>query len=143
MLQLVASLRSVQEVEQILRFEKPRHHDDEDVELEEFDEVEAEIDDLSEQDFGDNEEEDYASVTVPEWSRRLEDGPPKLTPGELEEVDSQSREVEIERLLRMKVLKELPEGADTSQYKFLSTRVVYDWRHREDKWKKTWKTCRP
>ena len=47
-----------------------------------------------------------------------------------------SRTREIERLTDMTVLKKLPEGADLSKYKFLSTTVVYDWRHRENEWRR-------
>ena len=70
------------------------------------------------------------------WSNDVEDGPPKVTDEELEEIDAQSREVEIERLLEMNVLKKLPPEADTSKYKCLSTKVVYDWRHRDGTWKR-------
>ena len=36
----------------------------------------------------------------------------------------------------MTVLKKLEKGADLSKYKFLSTQVVYDWRHRLGKWQR-------
>ena len=36
----------------------------------------------------------------------------------------------------MTVLKKFPEGADLSNYKFLSTKVVYDLRHRENEWRR-------
>ena len=34
------------------------------------------------------------------------------------------------------MLKKSPEGADLSKYEFLSTKVVYDWRHRENEWRR-------
>ena len=36
----------------------------------------------------------------------------------------------------MKVLNELPEGTNVDRYKFLSTKVVYDWRHRDNEWQR-------
>ena len=36
----------------------------------------------------------------------------------------------------MKVLKELPEGTSVSNYKYLSTKVVYDWRRRDNEWQR-------
>ena len=36
----------------------------------------------------------------------------------------------------MKVLNKLPKDADLTKYKFLSTKVVYDWRHRESEWRR-------
>ena len=71
-----------------------------------------------------------------EWPHNFEDGPPKLSGNDLEEVDEQSRGVEIERLLNMKVLKELPENADSGSYKLISAKVVCDWRHRDGQWKR-------
>ena len=80
--------------------------------------------------------EDEVPEEVPTWSHAVEDGPPKLDEGELERVDGVSRQKEIERLTEMKVLKEMPEGTDVSKYKFLSTKVVYDWRHRAGEWRR-------
>ena len=60
----------------------------------------------------------------------------KLDEDELAKVDIVSREHEISRLTDMKVLKELPEGTSREKYKFLSTKVVYDWRHRDKDWQR-------
>ena len=38
--------------------------------------------------------------------------------------------------MEMNVLKEMPEGTDVSKYKFLSTKVLYDWRHHEGEWRR-------
>ena len=126
-------VRSVQTIEKFLRTEHPRYHGDEEVDLDEFDEMEVEMEDYDE-DFPDYEpdgEQEQAS-DLPTWLHSFEEGPPKLTDEELEKVDVVSRETEIDRLTKMKVLKELGPEADISSYKFLSTKVVYDWRHREN-----------
>ena len=47
-----------------------------------------------------------------------------------------SRTHEIERLTDMTELRKFPKEADLSKYKFLSTKVVYDWRHRENEWRR-------
>ena len=74
---------------------------------------------------------------VPTWSHEFEEGPPKLEEHELEAVDLQSRKTEIERLMDMKVLKPISEAQATSgSYKHLSTKIVYDWRHRDGQWKR-------
>ena len=131
----VEYVRSVNEIESFMRKELPRYHIDEEVELDELDELETAVG--SENDDGSgfiSEEEDEAPNDIPKWSHDVEEGPPKLDEKELEKVDGVSRQKEIERLTEMKVLKEMPEGADVS--KFLSTKVVYDWRHREGEWRR-------
>ena len=56
---------------------------------------------------------------------------------ELDAVDRQSRKTEIERLMDMKVLKPISEEQATSgSYKHLSTKIVYNWRHRDGQWKR-------
>ena len=86
--------------------------------------------------------EDYDSEKtfdeeVPTWSHEFEEGPPKLEEHELEAVDRQSRKTEIERLMDMTVLKAISEAQATSgSYKRLSTKIVYDWRHRDGQWKR-------
>ena len=51
--------------------------------------------------------------------------------------DRQSRKTEIERLMDMKVLKPISEAQATNgSYKHLSTKIVYDWRHRDGQWKR-------
>ena len=73
---------------------------------------------------------------MPTWSNDFESGPPKIEGEELARVDGVSRAHEIERLTKMKVLNKLPKDADLTKYKFLSTKVVYDWRHRESEWRR-------
>ena len=95
--------RSAQTSEKVLRTEHPRYHDDEEVESDEFDEMEVEMEDYDE-DFPDYEsdgEQEQASH-LPTWSHSFEEGPPKLTEDELEKVDVVSREKEIDSLMKMK-----------------------------------------
>ena len=73
---------------------------------------------------------------MPTWSNDFESGPPKIEGEELAKVDGVSRAHEIERLTKMKVLNKLPKDADLTKYKFLSPKVVYDWRHRESEWRR-------
>ena len=122
------------ETESFLRTEEPMYHDDEEVELDEFEGLQAEF----EEDAGDYESdgEEELPKGMPTWSNEFDSGPPKLAEEELAKVDGVSRTHEIERLTDMTVLKKLPEGADLSKYKFLSTKVVYDWRHRENEWRR-------
>ena len=84
------SLRSVRDVEKFLKREELRYNDDEEVDIEEFEGLEAEIED-EEQAFEDYENEEPVSENVPTWSHELEEGPPKLHENELEAVDRQSR----------------------------------------------------
>ena len=111
-------------------------NDDEEVEMEELEEVEAELEEYEDEKIPEWEDEDEWNEKLPTWSNKFEDGPPKLTDEELETVDNQSRSFEIERLEGMGVLKRLQPDADKSKYKFLSTTVVYDWRHRENRWQR-------
>ena len=125
----VCSLKSVRDVERFLKKEELKYNDDEEVDIEEFNGLEAEIED--------EEDEEMTSEDVPTWSHDLEEGPPKLEEHELEAVDRQSRKTEIERLMEMKVLKPISEDQATSgNYKHLSTKIVYDWRHRDGQWKR-------
>ena len=132
----VCSLKSVRDVERFLKKEELKYNDDEEVDIEEFNGLEAEIDD-EEEVVEDYEDEEMTSEDVPTWSHDLEEGPPKLEEHELEAVDRQSRKTEIERLMEMKVLKPISEDQATSgNYKHLSTKIVYDWRHRDGQWKR-------
>ena len=132
----VCSLKSVRDVERFLKKEELKYNDDEEVDIEEFNGLEAEIDD-EEEVVEDYEDEEMTNEDVPTWSHDLEEGPPKLEEHELEAVDRQSRKTEIERLMEMKVLKPISEDQATSgNYKHLSTKIVYDWRHRDGQWKR-------
>ena len=57
---------------------------------------------------------------------------PVLTPHELDRTEIASRKAEIERLLKMKVLEEVPELPPEA--KMLQTRHVMDSRFREGRW---------
>ena len=132
----VCSLKSVRDVERFLKKEELKYNDDEEVDIEEFNGLEAEVED-EEEIVEDYEDEEMTSEDVPTWSHDLEEGPPKLEEHELEAVDRQSRKTEIERLMEMKVLKPITEDQATSgNYKHLSTKIVYDWRHRDGQWKR-------
>ena len=132
----VCSLKSVRDVEKFLKKEELKYNDDEEVDIEEFGSLEAEIEDEDEV-VEDYDNEEIFNEEVPTWSHEFEEGPPKLEEHELEAVDRQSRKAEIERLMDMKVLKPISEAQATSgSYKRLSTKIVYDWRHRDGQWKR-------
>ena len=130
----VIAARSVKKIEPFLRKELPKYHDDEEVDLDEFENIEAEIEEDEWWCESDGEEE--IPEGMPTWSNDFESGPPKIEGEELAKVDGVSRAHEIERLTKMKVLNKLPKDADLTKYKFLSTKVVYDWRHRESEWRR-------
>ena len=125
----VMASRSVEEIESFLRTEEPMYHDDEDVELDEFEGLQAEFEEDDGEYESDGEEE--LPKGMPTWSNDFDSGPPNLDEEELAKVDGVSRSHEIERLTKMTVLNKPPKDADLTKYKFLSTKVVYDWRHRE------------
>ena len=132
----VCSLKSVQDIEKFLKKEELKYNDDEEVDIEEFGGLEAEIED-EEEVVEDYNGEEVMDEEVPTWSHEFEEGPPKLEEHELEAVDRQSRKTEIESLLDMKILKPISEAQATSgSYKHLSTKIVYDWRHRDGQWKR-------
>ena len=131
----VCSLKSVKDVEKFLKKEELRYHDDEEVDIEEFEGLEAEIHD-EEEVVEDYEFDEAPNDDVPTWSHDFEEGPPKLEEHELEAVDRQSRKTEIHRLMDMNVLKPISEAQATSgSYLHLSTKIVSDWRHRDRQWK--------
>ena len=68
------------------------HDDEEEVELEELEDVEAEFEEL------------------PTWSNEVEEGLPKFSEEELDRVDKVSRRTELDRLYGQSVLKKLPPG---------------------------------
>ena len=132
----VCRLKSVRDVERFLKKEELNYNDDEEVSIEEFDGLDAEIDN-EEGILQDYESEESPNEEVPTWSHDFDEGPPKLEEHELEVIDRQSRKTEIERLMDMKVLKPIREEQATSgSYKRLSTKIVYDWRHRDGQWKR-------
>eukprot|EP00439_Symbiodinium_sp_Y106_P061355 s5691_g9.t1 len=111
------------------------YHDDEEVELDEFEGLQAEFEEEDEGKYESDGEEEIPEG-MPTWSNDFDSGPPRLDEEELAKVDGVSRSHEIERLTKMKVLNKLPKDADLTKYKFLSTKVVYDWRHRESEWRR-------
>ena len=130
----IMASRSVKEIESLLRKEEPMCHDEEEVELDEFEGLQGELEEDEFHYESDGEEE--LPEGMPTWSNDFESGPPKLEEEELVKVDGVARTHEIGRLTDMTALKKLPEEADLSKYKFLSTKVVYDWRHRENEWRR-------
>ena len=109
------SLKSVKDVEKFLKTEDLRYNDDEEVDIEEFEGVEAEIGD--DEEFFEYDNDDKFESEGPTWSHDFEEGPPKLSDEELAEVDKQSRKTELERLTDMKVLKAISEEAKRGDYK--------------------------
>ena len=132
----VCSLKNLRDVERFLKKEELNYNDDEEVSIEEFDGLDAEIDN-EEGILQDYESEESPNEEIPTWSHDFDEGPPKLEEYELEVIDRQSRKTEIERLMDMKVLKPIREEQATSgSYKHLSTKIVYDWRYRDGQWKR-------
>ena len=82
---------------------------------------------------------DYSPENDPEklWEDQEEsDGPPVLSPEQLEEVEIASRRDELQRLLEMSVLEAMDEAVHVPKEKLLKTRHVYDWRYRSNKWQR-------
>ena len=130
----VIEARSVKKIEPFLRRELLQHHDDEEVDLEEFEKIEAES--YEEEEWQESDGEEEISEDMPTWSNDFENGSPKLSDEEMEKIEGVSKKHEIEKLTKMTVLNKLPPGADLSKYKFLSTKVVNDWRHRDKEWRR-------
>ena len=66
-----------------LKKEELKYNDDEEVSIEEFDGLDAEIDN-EEEVLGDYEVEESSNEEVPTWSHDFDEGPPKLEERELE-----------------------------------------------------------
>ena len=103
--QRVMESRSVKEIESFLRTEEPMYHDDEEVELDKFEGLQAEF----EEDDGDYESdgEEELPKRMPTWSNDFDSGPPKLSEEELAKVDGVSRTHEIERLTDIDCVEEV------------------------------------
>ena len=82
-----------------MRKELPKYHDDEEVDLDEFESIEAEIEEDEWWCESDGEEE--IPEGMPTWSNDFESGPPKIEGEELAKVDGVSRAHEIERLTKI------------------------------------------
>ncbi|CAE7446795.1 unnamed protein product [Symbiodinium natans] len=104
----IMATRSVQEVASFLRKDLPKHHDNEEVELDEFEGFEVEFEDSEEDRSSELEDDEEFEESMPKWSNKFEDGPPSW-------MMSWQRST-----LRR-----------TSQPK-----VVYDWRHRDNEWQR-------
>lgn len=61
--------------------------------------------------------------------------PPELDEEELMKVEEEAGQEEIQRLLEMGVLRE-PTSEEVEEGTILTTRSVYDWRFRDEKWKR-------
>lgn len=92
-------------------------------------------DEAWEEEVGSYLEEDIA-MEEPESEPQHEGSPPTLSPGDLEQVEIAAGFEEIERLLKMGVIRD-PTQEELEQGTPLSTRSVYDWRFRENKWKRS------
>ena len=82
---------------------------------------------------------DYSPENDPEklWEGQDEnEGPPVLSPEQLEGVEAVSRSDELHRLLEMSVLEAMDEAVHVPKEKLLKTRHVYDWRFRSNKWQR-------
>ena len=87
----VCSLKSVRDVERFLKKEELKYNDDEEVDIEEFNGLEAEVED-EEEIVEDYEDEEMTSEDVPTWSHDLEEGPPSWKSMSLKRlIDSQER----------------------------------------------------
>ncbi|CAE7286480.1 unnamed protein product [Symbiodinium sp. CCMP2592] len=129
-------------IRRFAKSEDPEEHGDEYVDL---DETQLFLEESREFQSKWNEKvcETEEDLTVT-WSHEYDDGPPKLEAEDLEKVDLKAERTEIERLLEMKVLKEveldengeLKKGPNGEEPKRLSTKYVLDWRHRDLQWKR-------
>ena len=86
----------------------------------------------------DIEEDNYGGadeVPLLEVEEVDEGRPPELSEEELQQVEEEAGQEEIQRLLQMGVLRE-PEADELANGTVLTTRSVFDWRFREQKWKR-------
>ena len=84
--------------------------------------------------------EEYSNEGGGDWPllevEELDEGhPPELSEEELQVVEEEAGQEEIHRLLQMGVLRE-PTDEELSSGTVLTTRSVFDWRFREQRWKR-------
>ena len=64
------------------------------------------------------------------------ESPPELSPEELDVVDQQAAVEELNRLSKIGVIEEFVESKANGTEKRMDLREVYDWRYRDDQWKR-------
>ncbi|CAE7543510.1 unnamed protein product, partial [Symbiodinium microadriaticum] len=64
------------------------------------------------------------------------ESPPELSPEELDVVDQQAAVEELNRLSKIGVIEEFIESKANGTEKRMDLREVYDWRYRDDQWKR-------
>ena len=103
-------MKNIRDIEKLLKKEELKYNDDEEIRIEEFDRLGAEIDNYEEilEDF---EIERSSNEEIPIYLHDFDEGSSKLEEHELEAVDRQSRKIEIERIIDMKIFKSLERGA--------------------------------
>ena len=122
----------------IPELDRPTAHEDVEVpELDlEFDFDEGFQDGRDDPSLGDEEaelreiDEDAKRLEASWASRTYEEGPPVLGPEALERLDAAMERVEVNRLLKMGVLKELGAESSVEGLMKLKSRFVFDWRYR-------------
>ena len=63
-------------------------------------------------------------------------GPPNISPEELAWLDAEATQLELERLRQLDVIDTVPADVDVEQCVKLDTRLVRDWKFREEKWRR-------
>ena len=99
--------------------------------------------------IGDGEDDDVPEVTstdlpfVKSWAnRKYEEGPPVLHPDQLRKLDEAMDQVELNRLVAMKVLRPMSEEENLEGMTNLQSKYVRDWRFRPSEDGKTWSWVR-
>ena len=64
------------------------------------------------------------------------DQPPDLPEAELSEIEDEATKEEIQRLIGMTILLPSGKNDDLEDIPLLTTKLVMDWRWRENKWKR-------
>ena len=85
-----------------------------------------------EDELGAGYNDDYVECSFSKQQEK--DGPPKLTDEELAQLDRDASLEELVRLTNMGVISEY--GNKTGEEMVLDTRLVFDWRFRDERWKR-------
>ena len=103
--------------------EDPFHWDEEE-DLTAVEGEDVEYEDLMEEEMEDTPKNDQGET------------PPELSPEELDLLDQEAAVEELNRLSKIGVIEEFLEANANGQEKCMDLREVYDWRYREDHWKR-------
>ena len=68
--------------------------------------------------------------------RTIKETPPELSPEKLDLLDQEAAVEELNRLSKIGVIEEFLEANPNGPEKRMDLREVYDWRYREDHWKR-------